>query len=103
MAHEEDVVRIARKLDKMIAKKEVCLPPSAFLTRSFSPSTTSISFFKQVHVNTVDLLRCLRDKPINLEILQKTRIGMIVNNLRKSTNDEEITSLSKVRFFILHS
>lgn len=54
-------------------------------------------------MNTVDLLRCLRDKPINLEILQKTRIGMIVNNLRKSTNDEEITSLSKVRFFILHS
>lgn len=32
---------------------------------------------------------------INLEVLTKTRIGMTVNALRKSSKDEEVISLSK--------
>ncbi|KAF6214624.1 hypothetical protein GE061_009367 [Apolygus lucorum] len=43
----------------------------------------------------LDLLKTLRDLPVNLEILTKTRIGMTVNALRKSTTDDEVISLSK--------
>lgn len=43
----------------------------------------------------MDLLKALRKIPIDLDVLQKTRIGMTVNNLRKSVTDEEVVSLSK--------
>ncbi|CAA9999526.1 unnamed protein product [Nesidiocoris tenuis] len=43
----------------------------------------------------LDLLKVLRDLPVNLDILTKTRIGMTVNALRKSTTDDEVISLSK--------
>lgn len=43
----------------------------------------------------MDLLKALQELPVNLEILTKTRIGMTVNALRKSSSDEEVISLSK--------
>jgi transcription elongation factor S-II len=43
----------------------------------------------------LDLLKALQTIPITLEVLQKTRIGMTVNNLRKSITDEDVISLSK--------
>ncbi|XP_039279001.1 transcription elongation factor S-II [Nilaparvata lugens] len=43
----------------------------------------------------LDLLKALQNLPVNLEILTKTRIGMTVNALRKSSTDEEVISLSK--------
>ncbi|KAG8258519.1 Transcription elongation factor A protein 1 [Homalodisca vitripennis] len=43
----------------------------------------------------LDLLKALQSLPVNLEILTKTRIGMTVNALRKSSSDEEVISLSK--------
>ncbi|XP_054719081.1 transcription elongation factor S-II-like [Uloborus diversus] len=43
----------------------------------------------------MDLLKALRDLPITLDILQKTRIGMTVNSLRKSSSDDEVITLSK--------
>ncbi|XP_035665244.1 LOW QUALITY PROTEIN: transcription elongation factor A protein 1-like [Branchiostoma floridae] len=70
MGTEEDVLRIGRKLDKLIAKN------------SFE--------------NALDILKSLKELPMTLDILQKTRIGMSVNNLRKSSNSEEVNaSLAK--------
>lgn len=43
----------------------------------------------------MDLLKALQDLDINLEILTKTRIGMTVNQLRKSSRDDEVISLAK--------
>ncbi|XP_004531187.1 transcription elongation factor S-II [Ceratitis capitata] len=43
----------------------------------------------------LDLLKALQTLNINLEILTKTRIGMTVNELRKSSKDEEVISLAK--------
>ncbi|XP_071037650.1 transcription elongation factor S-II isoform X2 [Parasteatoda tepidariorum] len=43
----------------------------------------------------LDLLKALRDLPITLDILQKTRIGMTVNSLRKSSSDDEVITLAK--------
>lgn len=43
----------------------------------------------------MDLLKALQTLNINLEILTKTRIGMTVNELRKSSKDEEVISLAK--------
>jgi len=43
----------------------------------------------------LDLLKALQTLNIDLDILTKTRIGMTVNELRKSSKDEEVISLSK--------
>lgn len=43
----------------------------------------------------LDLLKELQNLAVNLDILTKTRIGMTVNALRKSSSDEEVISLSK--------
>lgn len=43
----------------------------------------------------MDLLKALQSLSINLEILTKTRIGMTVNELRKSSKDEEVIALAK--------
>ncbi|CAL1264483.1 unnamed protein product [Larinioides sclopetarius] len=69
MGCEEDVFKIAKKLDKMIANGAL--------------------------EQALDLLKALRDLPITLDILQKTRIGMTVNSLRKSSTDDEVITLSK--------
>ncbi|XP_073987333.1 RNA polymerase II elongation factor [Rhodnius prolixus] len=69
MSVEEDVMRIQKKLTKM----------------------TSGDGQEQA----LELLKALQNLPVNLEILTKTRIGMTVNALRKSSNDDEVISLSK--------
>uniref|UniRef100_D3TQ62 Transcription elongation factor n=1 Tax=Glossina morsitans morsitans TaxID=37546 RepID=D3TQ62_GLOMM len=43
----------------------------------------------------LDLLKALQSLNINLDILTKTRIGMTVNELRKSSKDEEVIALAK--------
>lgn len=50
----------------------------------------------QSSVQALDLLRHLQTLPISLGLIQRTRIGLIVNNLRKSISDEEVSSLSKL-------
>lgn len=69
MGCEEEVFKIAKKLDKMVANG--------------------------AQDQALDMLKALRDLPITLDVLQKTRIGMTVNSLRKSTSDDEVISLSK--------
>ncbi|KMY90327.1 transcription elongation factor S-II [Drosophila simulans] len=43
----------------------------------------------------LDLLKTLQTLNINLDILTKTRIGMTVNELRKSSKDDEVIALAK--------
>ncbi|XP_076319986.1 RNA polymerase II elongation factor isoform X1 [Tachypleus tridentatus] len=71
MGCEDEVLKIAKKLDKMVASGA------------------------QGQDQALDLLKTLQELPITLEVLQKTRIGMTVNSLRKSSSDEEVISLSK--------
>ncbi|XP_071116977.1 transcription elongation factor S-II-like [Haliotis cracherodii] len=71
MGCEDDVLRVGKKLEKMI-----------------SNDTSD-------HVTALDLLKTLRDLPMTLDVLQKTRIGMIVNNFRKATSNDEVVSLAK--------
>uniref|UniRef100_A0A8D0HTK0 Transcription elongation factor n=1 Tax=Sphenodon punctatus TaxID=8508 RepID=A0A8D0HTK0_SPHPU len=66
---EEEIVRIAKRLDKMVAKKNA--------------------------EGAMDLLKELKSMPITLDLLQSTRIGMSVNALRKQSADEEVISLAK--------
>lgn len=40
-------------------------------------------------------MKSLQRTKITLDLIQKTRIGKIVNNLRKSIDDDEVSSLSK--------
>ncbi|XP_030589983.1 transcription elongation factor A protein 2 isoform X1 [Archocentrus centrarchus] len=69
MMRNQEVERIARKLDKMVQKK----------------STDS----------ALDLLRELKNIKMSLETLQSTRVGMSVNAVRKQCSDEEVQTLAK--------
>ncbi|XP_012273250.1 transcription elongation factor S-II-like [Orussus abietinus] len=71
MSAEEEVLRIQKKLNKM----------------SSGDGTGQ--------EQALELLKVLQKLPVNLELLTKTRIGMTVNALRKSSRDEEVISLSK--------
>ena len=61
----------------------------------FAHPSNNEPFIFQAHNQALELLKILQKMPISLELLQKTRIGMTVNALRKCTNDEEVIQLSK--------
>uniref|UniRef100_A0A8C9SQE6 Transcription elongation factor n=1 Tax=Scleropages formosus TaxID=113540 RepID=A0A8C9SQE6_SCLFO len=69
MAKDQEVERIAKKLDRMVQKK----------------STDG----------AIDLLKELKNMKMSLETLQSTRIGMSVNSVRKQSSDEEVQTLAK--------
>ncbi|CAH0404678.1 unnamed protein product [Chilo suppressalis] len=71
MSVEEDVMKIQKKLIKMT-----------------SDDGTG-------QEEALELLKTLQTMAINLDVLTKTRIGMTVNALRKSSKDEEVISLCK--------
>uniref|UniRef100_A0A0B7A4L6 TFIIS N-terminal domain-containing protein n=1 Tax=Arion vulgaris TaxID=1028688 RepID=A0A0B7A4L6_9EUPU len=71
MGAEDEVMKIGKKLDKLIAS-----------------DTTD-------HTSALDLLKTLRDTKMTLNVLQKTRIGMVVNNLRKASSNDEVVTLAK--------
>lgn len=43
----------------------------------------------------MDLLKALQEQDMNLDILSSTRIGMTVNQIRKSSDDKEVISTAK--------
>ncbi|XP_051040041.1 transcription elongation factor A protein 2 isoform X1 [Phodopus roborovskii] len=69
MGKEEEIARIARRLDKMVTRKSA--------------------------EGAMDLLRELKSMPVTLHLLQSTRVGMSVNALRKQSSDEELIALAK--------
>ncbi|KAM4610061.1 transcription elongation factor A protein 2 [Polymixia lowei] len=69
MAKDQEVERIAKKLDKMVHKKNTD--------------------------GAIDLLKELKNIKMSLETLQSTRIGMSVNAVRKQSSDEEVQTLAK--------
>ena len=66
---EDEVIPIAKKMDKMVQKKNAA--------------------------GALDLLKELKNIPMTLELLQSTRIGTSVNAIRKQSTDEEVTSSAK--------
>ncbi|XP_073341385.1 transcription elongation factor A protein 3 isoform X3 [Pagrus major] len=70
MTREEDLIRIAKKLDKMVSRNNT--------------------------EGAIDLLRELKGFNMTLKLLQETRIGMSVNGIRKHCTDEEVIALAKV-------
>lgn len=71
MGAEDEVLKIGKKLERLI-----------------SSDTTD-------HASALDLLKALQDTKMTLEVLQKTRIGMTVNNLRKASSNDEVVTLAK--------
>ncbi|KAM9852740.1 transcription elongation factor A protein 3 [Aulostomus maculatus] len=70
MTREEDIIRIAKKLDKMVSRNKT--------------------------EGAMDLLKELKGFNMTLKLLQETRIGMSVNGIRKHCTDEEVIALAKV-------
>ncbi|XP_041068819.1 transcription elongation factor A protein 3 [Carcharodon carcharias] len=70
MGREENLIRIAKKLDKMVSRRSMD--------------------------GVLDLLQELRDVKMTLKLLQSTRIGMSVNAMRKHSTDEEVITLAKI-------
>ncbi|XP_067625521.1 transcription elongation factor S-II [Eurosta solidaginis] len=71
MSVEEEVFKIQKKMQKITSEEDAG------------------------QEQALDLLKALQTLNINLEILTKTRIGMTVNELRKSSKDEEVIALAK--------
>uniref|UniRef100_A0A0N5ASY5 Transcription elongation factor n=1 Tax=Syphacia muris TaxID=451379 RepID=A0A0N5ASY5_9BILA len=69
-ACENEVMRIGKKFERMIQ------------------GTKSMD-------SAMELLEALSSLPISIEILTKTRIGVILNDLRKKTNDERVSRRAK--------
>ncbi|XP_068599153.1 transcription elongation factor A protein 2 [Brachionichthys hirsutus] len=69
MDRNPEVEHIAKKLDKMVHKKNTD--------------------------GALDLLRELKDIKMSLETLQSTRVGMSVNAVRKQSSEEEVQTLAK--------
>ena len=74
-ANQEEVLRIKKKLDKINDRLKD--DGHADLDRA------------------MDLLRRLDNMRMTLDILTKTGVGMTVNSLRKSTDDDQLVSLTK--------
>ncbi|KAM8870565.1 transcription elongation factor A protein 3 isoform 2-T2 [Spinachia spinachia] len=70
MTREEDLTRIAKKLDKMVSRNNTD--------------------------GAMDLLRELKSFNMTLKLLQETRIGMSVNGVRKNSPDEDVIALAKL-------
>uniref|UniRef100_W5M7T9 Transcription elongation factor A (SII), 3 n=1 Tax=Lepisosteus oculatus TaxID=7918 RepID=W5M7T9_LEPOC len=70
MTREEELIRIAKKLDKMVSRNNMD--------------------------GALDLLKELKGYNMNLKLLQVTRIGMSVNGVRKHCTDEEVVTLAKI-------
>ncbi|KAK0679832.1 TCEA3 protein, partial [Pygoscelis papua] len=70
MGPAEELVRIAKKLDKMVARK----------------STEGV----------LDLLKSLTSYTMTIQLLQTTRIGVAVNSVRKHCSDEEVVASAKI-------
>ncbi|KAL4830809.1 hypothetical protein H8958_003126 [Nasalis larvatus] len=70
MGQEEELLRIAKKLEKMVARKNT--------------------------EGALDLLKKLHSCQMSIQLLQTTRIGVAVNGVRKHCSDKEVVSLAKV-------
>ncbi|XP_054995784.1 transcription elongation factor A protein 3 isoform X2 [Sorex araneus] len=70
MGPEEELLRIAKKLEKMVTRKNT--------------------------EGALDLLKKLHSCQMTIQLLQKTRIGVAVNGVRKHCSDKEVVSLAKV-------
>ncbi|XP_022692851.1 transcription elongation factor S-II-like isoform X1 [Varroa jacobsoni] len=117
MGCEEEVLKISKGLDKMVTAgpSKHLAPFHDFLLRSIegcpcadyvreeylAPDRIGLHRLAkkfagdEEQVQALDMLRQLQSLPITLEILTKTRIGMAVNALRKSSNDDDVISLAK--------
>ncbi|XP_074832348.1 transcription elongation factor A protein 3 isoform X2 [Carettochelys insculpta] len=70
MGRAEELVRIAKKLDKMVTRKNM--------------------------EGALDLLKELNSYTMTIQLLQTTRIGVAVNSVRKQCSDEEVVALAKI-------
>uniref|UniRef100_A0A3P8V598 Transcription elongation factor A (SII), 3 n=1 Tax=Cynoglossus semilaevis TaxID=244447 RepID=A0A3P8V598_CYNSE len=70
MTREDDLIRIAKKLDRMVSRNNT--------------------------EGAMDLLKELKSFNMTLKLLQETRIGMSVNAIRKHCTDEEVIALAKI-------
>jgi transcription elongation factor S-II len=68
---EEDVMRIKKKLEKMMKANEIDIGVS------------------------MDMLNALKKQSIDLQILKNTGIGVVLNNLRRSCNSDDLGTLAK--------
>uniref|UniRef100_A0A0N8ESV4 Transcription elongation factor n=1 Tax=Heterocephalus glaber TaxID=10181 RepID=A0A0N8ESV4_HETGA len=70
MGQKEELLKITKKLEKMVAKKHT--------------------------EGALDLLKRLNSCQMSIQLLQTTRIGVAVNGVRKQCSDKEVVALAKV-------
>ncbi|EHB03552.1 Transcription elongation factor A protein 3 [Heterocephalus glaber] len=70
MDQEEELLKITKKLEKMVAKRNM--------------------------EGALDLLKKLDSYQMSIQLLQTTRIGVAVNGIRKHCSDKEVVALAKI-------
>ncbi|KAJ6662096.1 hypothetical protein lerEdw1_012561 [Lerista edwardsae] len=111
MSTEDEIIRIAKKMDKMVQKKNAMKSiktktlklinqqrfklAEVMLHKWIFKNQEQLSKIREEKAGALDLLKELKNMPMTLELLQSTRIGMSVNAIRKQSTDEEVTSLAK--------
>nr|XP_056702797.1 transcription elongation factor A protein 3 [Euleptes europaea] len=70
MGPAEELLRMGRKLEKMVSRKNM--------------------------EGALDLLKKLNNFTMTIQLLQTTRIGVAVNTVRKHCSDEEVVALAKI-------
>lgn len=71
MASEQEIIRVGKELDKVVQQDPLN------------------------EEKALDLLRALQSLPMNLDLLQKSRIGMSTNSLRKKSQSPEVSVIAK--------
>ncbi|XP_019486991.1 PREDICTED: transcription elongation factor A protein 3 isoform X6 [Hipposideros armiger] len=94
MGQEEELLRIAKKLEKMVAKKNTTTQWSERGLRQNPPASVLTLWHPQE--GALDLLKKLNSCQMSIQLLQTTRIGVAVNGVRKHSSDKEVVSLAKV-------
>ncbi|KAJ6640437.1 hypothetical protein lerEdw1_013734, partial [Lerista edwardsae] len=70
MGSAEELIRMAKKLEKMVSRKNT--------------------------EGALDLLKKLNDFTMTVQLLQTTKIGVAVNTIRKHCSDEEVVTWAKI-------
>ncbi|XP_061249608.1 transcription elongation factor A protein 3 isoform X1 [Bos javanicus] len=91
MGQEEELLRIAKKLEKMVARKK-----TPWISSSVKWEEEIVSFGKESCEGALDLLKKLGSWQMSIQLLQTTRIGVAVNGVRKHCSNKEVVALAKV-------
>eukprot|EP00795_Rhopilema_esculentum_P007580 gene7580-13379_t len=95
-AVEDEVSGIGKRLEKLVEQGQASANIAKLQVSQFTDVLPmQLDVFREDSAQAMESLKKLKDIPVTLDILQKTRIGMSVNVLRKASTKEDLQALAK--------